>query len=58
LPKSFAIKKYIDHLKKDKVNNGRGVRLVLLKKLGEYSLIGNIDETLIENIIKKHLIAS
>lgn len=57
LSKDFDIDTFIKLLKKDKVNNGTGVRLVLLERLGSYQLKGGVSEKLIKDTITQHLIA-
>lgn len=58
LPAEFNIDAFIELLKKDKANDGKGIRLVLLEKLGKYRLKGGISEVLIRDAINKHLIAN
>lgn len=53
LPAKFDISAFMKLLKKDKVNNGAGIRLVLLEKLGKYHLKSGISESLISNTIIK-----
>lgn len=56
LPQDFNIDMFINLLKKDKINDGTGINLVLLKKIGDYEIQYNINEALIRKIIKKYII--
>lgn len=55
LPKDFDIDAFIKMLKKDKFNNGTGLRIVLLEKLGKYQLRAGVSERLIKDIIKRYI---
>lgn len=58
LSADFDVDTFIKLMKKDKVNNGTGVRLVLLEKLGKHQLKGNISEDLIRESVELHLAKS
>lgn len=58
LSKDFDVDTFIKLLKKDKFNNGTGLRIVLLERLGKYQLKAGVSEQLIKDIIKKHLITT
>lgn len=58
LSKDFDIDTFIKMLKKDKFNNGTGLRIVLLEKLGKYQLKAGVSEQLIKDTIKKHIITT
>jgi 3-dehydroquinate synthase len=54
-PHPASIDQIIDLLKKDKISSDGRINLVLLKKIGKYEVINNVDETIIRSKLNRFL---
>lgn len=52
-PNKFSIDRVIDYLKRDKISSNGNIKLVLLKKIGEFDVVKGIDENIINEALSK-----
>lgn len=54
-PHPVDVDKIIDLLKRDKISTDGKINLVLLRKVGKFKIVNDIDETVVRSTLKKFL---